>query len=80
MTQSTVETDVLQAIHEGALSPYGTARAQVRGSTTYVAIPIQLANALCIQQGMGVQRAYDPETGCLIACLRDDYNLFTNNL
>ena len=50
MTQSTVETDILQAIHEGALSPYGTARAQVRGSTPYVAIPIQLAQTVDIHR------------------------------
>jgi len=79
MTQSTVQTDVLQAIHEGALSPYGTARAQMKGSTAYVAVPIQLVKTLDVQQGFEVQRAYDPDTGCLITCLHDDYDLFAEH-
>lgn len=76
MTQSTVETEALQAVNEGEISPYGTARAQVRGATTYIALPVQIVDGLGIEQGTGLQRAYDPETSCLIISLRDDYDLF----
>lgn len=76
MSQTTAQTEVLQAIHDGALSPYGTARVQMQDTTGYVAIPIELVEAYGIQQGFEVQRAFHPETGCLITSLRGDYDLF----
>jgi hypothetical protein len=79
MSQTAAETEVLQAIHDGALSPYGTARAQMQGSTAYVAVPIELVEAFGLHQGFEIQRAYDPDTGCFIACLRDDCDLFSEH-
>ena len=76
MTQTTAQTEVLQAMHDGVLSPYGSARVQMQDTTAYVAVPIELVEAYGIRQGMEVQRAFHAETGCLITCLRDDYDLF----
>jgi len=78
MSRTTAQTEVLQAIQDGALSPYGTARTQMQGTTAYVAVPIELVEALNLEQGVEVQRGYDPDTGCLITCLRDDYDLFAD--
>ena len=47
----------------------------MQNSTGYVAIPIELVAQHGIQQGYEVQRAYHPESGCLISCLRDDVDL-----
>jgi hypothetical protein len=51
----------------------------MKGSTTYAAVPIQLVETLDVQQGFEVQRAYDLDTGCLITCLHDDYDLFAEH-
>ena len=77
MTQTTVQTEVLQAMHDGVLSPYGTATVQMQKSTGYVAVPIELVQGLGIGQGYEVQRGYHAPTGCLILCLRNDYDLFS---
>ena len=77
MSQSRAEKAVLQAIHsESALSPYGTALAQMQDTTAYVAVPIELVEAFGIEQGYPVQRAYHAETSCLITCLDSDVDLF----
>ena len=77
MSQTTAQTRVLQAIQDGALSPYGTARVQMQDTTGYVAIPIELVEGYGLHQGFEVQRAFDAETGCLITCVRDDYDIFS---
>lgn len=77
MSQSRAETAVLQALDgDGALSPYGTAKAQMQDTTAYVAVPIELVQKHGLHQGYPVQRAYHAETGCLITSLRDDVDLF----
>ena len=77
MSQTGAETAVLQAIHgDGALTPYGSARVQMQGTTAYVAVPIQLTEHFGIEQGYEVQRAYHAETGCLIINLSRDGTLF----
>lgn len=79
MSQTTAQTRVLQAIEDGNLSPYGTARLQMQDTTGYVAVPIELVQALEMEQGSDIQRGYDAETGCLIISLREDYDLFATN-
>lgn len=74
MSRTTAQTEVLQAIHDGALSPYGTARTQMQGTTAYIPVPIELVEVLGLEQGVEVQRGYDSDIGCL----RDDYDLFTD--
>jgi hypothetical protein len=77
MSQTGAETAVLQAIHgDGALTPYGSARVQMQGTTAYVAVPIELTEHFGIKQGYEVQRAYHAETGCLISSLRTGTTLF----
>ena len=79
MSQTGAETAVLQAIHvDGALTPCGSARVQMQGTTAYVAVPIELTEHFQIQQGYDVQRAYHAETGCLINCLRPGVDLFVD--
>ena len=78
MSQTGAETAVLQAIHgDGALTPYGSARVQMQGTTAYVAVPIQLTEHFEINQGYEVQRAYHAETNSLILGLEDNVGLFT---
>lgn len=80
MSQTGAETAVLQAIHgDRALTPYGSARVQMQGTTAYVAVPIELTEHFGIEQGFEVQRAYHAETGCLISSLRRDRDLFENH-
>jgi hypothetical protein len=77
MSQANAETAVLQALQgDGALSPYGSAKVQMQDTTGYVALPIEIVNQYDIRQGYEVQRAYHPETGCVVTCLRDDVDLF----
>jgi hypothetical protein len=78
MTQTDAERKVLQALgdNDGALTPYGSARAQMQDTTAYVAVPINLVEHFGISQGHEVQRAFHAETGCLVSCLRHDVQLF----
>jgi hypothetical protein len=71
MSQTNAQTRVLQAIQDGELSPYGSAKVQMQDTTAYVAVPIELVNALGIQQGMEVQRGYHSGTGSLVVFLSD---------
>ncbi len=80
MSQTTAQTEVLQAIHDGALSPYGAARVQMQDTTGYIAIPIELVEAYGLQQGFEVRRAFHPETDCLIICLRENCDTFSCGL
>jgi hypothetical protein len=77
MSQTDAEQAVLQAIHgDGALTPYGSARVQMQGTTAYIAVPIELTQHFGISQGYEIERAYHADTGCLISCLRDEVDLF----
>lgn len=79
MSRTTGQTEVLQAIHDGDLSPYGTASMQMQDTTAYVAVPIELVRTLGLGQGTKVQRAYDSGTDCLVVSLRDDHDLFAEH-
>lgn len=76
MSQTGAERKVLEAMYNGALSPYGTGRMQMAGGTAYVAIPIELVDTLGLEQGAEIQRGYHAETDCLVMSLREDQNLF----
>ena len=77
MAQTDAQRAVLQAVHgDGALTPYGDAKAQMQDTTAYIAVPQQLTQLYGISQGDPFSRAYHAETGCLIVCLRDDVDLF----
>ena len=78
MAQTNAERAVLQAMNgdDSALAPEGTAKVQERRGTYYLALPIEKVKAHGLGQGDGLQRAYHPETGCILVCLRDDVDLF----
>ncbi|WP_159900758.1 hypothetical protein [Salinirussus salinus] len=78
MSQSEAERAVLQAMHgDGALTPYGSAKVQINGrGTAYLAVPVELAEHYGMTQGVEVQRGFHAETGCLVACLHNDVDLF----
>ena len=72
MSQPGAERRVKQALTESsALSPEGSAKAQEKQGSHYVAIPARLADHYGIGQGAVLERAYDPETGTLIISLGD---------
>lgn len=79
MSQTTAQKDVLQAVQERTLSPYGTARVQMQDTTGYVAIPIELVEALGLGQGASVQRGCDSGSGCLVISLGEDHDLFAEH-
>lgn len=78
MSRTTGQTEVLQAIHDGALSPYTTARTQMQSTIAHIVVHIELVEVFNLEQDVEVRRGYDPDTGCLITCLRDDYGIFIN--
>jgi hypothetical protein len=77
MAQTDAEKAVLQSLSgDGGLSPEGSARVQERRGTFYVALPLSKVRAHGLAQSDSLRRAYHPETGCIIVCLRDDVDLF----
>jgi hypothetical protein len=61
MSQTGAEKRVLEAMYNGALSPYGTGRMQMAGGTAYVAIPIELVDTLGLDRGQRFNAATTPK-------------------
>jgi len=76
MSQSSTQAEVQQALAgDGPLTPEGSAKAQVKKDTTYVAVPSNLAQHHGITQSDELMRYYDASTGCLVIPLAGDLEL-----
>ena len=78
MSQADAQRRVLQALTgESAMSPEGSAQVQEKGSSAYVAIPADLVDHFELSQGESLDRAYHPETSCLVIALDPEVAIFS---